>query len=101
MPVKYYLCAKCGYQMSQLEGVPGGETTSPTCRKCRLAMTSMPAPPPSPAKRRVVLRPLLGPDFITDVWTDVAPKELVNSLGTFGLLREGQGYVIYQQPATA
>ena len=56
--------------------------------------TAIPKPP---IPRRVVLRPLLGPDFITDVWSDASPKEIVNSLGTFRLLREGQGYVIYQQ----
>jgi hypothetical protein len=101
MPVHYYLCAKCGHECPQFEGIPGGETTIPICRKCKLTMTSIPAPPPPPAKRRVVLRPLMGPDFITDIWSDVAPKELVNSMGTFRLIREGTGYMLYQQAEVA
>lgn len=54
----------------------------------------------TPAKtKRVVLRPLDGPDFITDIWTDVEPPKLTNNFGEFRLLRAVPGYVLYGQVA--
>jgi hypothetical protein len=48
-----------------------------------------------------VLRPLSGPDFITDLWSDVQPPTLENSFGVFKLLRVVPAYLLYAQVSGA
>lgn len=56
-------------------------------------MTTPPLPMRPP---RVVLRPLSGPDMISDVWIEGQVENYLDTpFGKFRLLRAGQRYVLY------